>query len=349
MHSFLTESVASVRTYLDRYLSAECTPLLALQPWGPDLQKRIHEYALRGKLIRGALVPFGFRIVRPADAIPEACYHGGVAMELLQSFLLVHDDIMDQDLVRRGGPSIHAQYQDLRGSSTGAHQYGRSMGICGGDVAAFLAVHRIATLPVSDNLRSQLTTLMAREVVTVGLAQMHDVHLGYTYSTTPEEILAVYTHKTGRYTFSLPLMIGAYLAEAAPEQIEALARFGEHAGRIFQIRDDQLGLFGQDTTIGKPAGSDIRENKKTLFRDALLRKLDPDNPVRTYFGSESIGMEEINAVRDEMVNHGVLEEIDRLVAGEEEEARNIIRMLRVPPESVNALEALLAYNNSRVQ
>ncbi len=347
-HPFLKESIHMVRSAIDTYLSGEARTLLSLEPWGPDLRNRLHEYALRGKLVRGALVPFTWRVLRPEEEPPEQAAQGGVVMEMLQSFLLIHDDIMDQDDTRRGGPAMHKQFELLLQNS-GKEQFGRSMGICAGDVAAFLALERISSMTVDPKIRSDLTALVASEIITTGLAQMQDVHHGYVENAAEEAIMQVYTYKTGRYTFSLPLVFGAHLAEAPPETVELLSSLGEHLGRIFQIRDDQLGVFGESDRIGKPAGSDIREDKKTIFREALFRSLPEDDPVRMYFGTDRLGSGELEAVREAIKRTGVMEYVNELVAAEQRSAQAILEHLELPHSGEEALRELLAYNEARTR
>ncbi len=344
MHHTLITAREEIKMGLERFFAGPGEGLLHLPPWGEDLGRRLAEYAGRGKLLRGAMVPFSLRLFRPDDAShAAAAVQAGVAMELMQSFLLIHDDIMDQDDVRRGGPSVHAQYARTLDSQ----QYGISMGICAGDVAAFLAVEQMATLPVPEELRNRLTALFAREIVAVGLAQMQDVHHGYVERASREAVMQVYTWKTGRYTFSLPLMTGALLADAAPSQVDALAGFGEAIGRIFQIRDDQLGLFGTSEVIGKPAGSDIRENKKTIFRELLLERIGDGDPVRGLFGAATVSDGELKQVREALVKTGVLKDVDTVVEQERQFAEKAISSLTLGAAEEEALRSLLQYNLDR--
>jgi geranylgeranyl diphosphate synthase type I len=116
----------------------------------------------------------------------------------------------------------------------------------------------------------------ARELSAVGIAQMQDVAWGASRSGGGvEEILRMYTHKTGRYSFSLPLLVGAAFAEAPKDVRSRLETFGECVGLLFQVRDDELGLFGDERQLGKPVGSDVREGKKTLLFSSLVTALDP--------------------------------------------------------------------------
>ncbi|MFW5826971.1 MAG: polyprenyl synthetase family protein [Alkalispirochaeta sp.] len=347
MNTYLTEARSLVAEHLTDYLMEAKQQTLTFRPWGEDVARRVNEYSLRGKMIRGALVGFSYRLFHPDEPLPRSCIEAGVAMELLQSFLLIHDDIMDQDELRRGGPSIHTQYRTEAPRAGGAEQYGLSLGICAGDISAFLAMERLATMDAEDSLRNRVVALVAREISLVGLAQMQDVHHGYVDVADDQTILNVYTYKTGRYTFSLPLMIGAILAGAEDAAVEQLARFGEHAGRIFQIRDDQLGLFGPGDRIGKPEGSDIREDKKTPFRNALMDCLPLDSPVRLTFGAPSLSSADIEAVRNALEECGVMTAVENAVTRDEQAARAQIAALSLTPDGTQALEELLEYNLKR--
>lgn len=349
IHRTLTQAQAAVRSALEGYFADAASAPLALEPWGPDVQRRLAEYALRGKLIRGAMVVLGWRLSQtediPNEAIPAAVLDTAVAMELLQSFLLIHDDIMDQDELRRGGPSVHAQYTATL--NPGDPHYGVSMGICAGDVSAFLALDLLARISADPATVAALMQLVSREIVIVGLAQMQDVHHGYVPQASRDAILQVYTYKTGRYTFSLPLMSGALLAGAPVETQKALSELGEALGRIFQIRDDQLGLFGDSSDTGKPTGSDIRENKKTIFQAELRDRAPDDDPVLASFGNESIGSREIEAVRARVEQLGVTAAIEEIVQRDATQCREIIDRMSLSGTGREALTALLAYNLAR--
>jgi geranylgeranyl diphosphate synthase type I len=178
---------------------------------------------------------------------------------------------------------------------------------------------------------------------------MQDVHHGYVDHAERDAIMSVYTHKTGRYTFSLPLIIGARLGDADEEARRLLARLGESLGRIFQIRDDHLGVFGTEGETGKPVGTDLRENKKTLHRRLLFDRLDPDDPVRALFGASDVRPEHVTAVRTAMRRYGVPAEIEHEIQREQSSAESAIEELNVSPQGREALKALLAYNLTRTK
>src|SRR5208337_3161290 len=126
----------------------------------------------------------------------------GAAMELFHSGLLVHDDIMDRDPVRRGQPSIFQQYAGIAARERRADpgHVGMALGICAGDVACFMAFELLARADAPAAALRGVLELCARELSAVGIAQMQDVTWGASRSAVDvDDILRMYLHKTGRY------------------------------------------------------------------------------------------------------------------------------------------------------
>ena len=327
MHHRLIDARKHIETALTEIFERRDSPFHDIDLWSKDVVHRLRQYALNGKLLRGALVPFSYWLFRQDDEDSPAAIDAGVAMELIQSFLLIHDDIMDQDDMRRGQPAIHHQY---RGATPGSRhspadqtQYGISMGMCVGDISAFFAVYVLSALSIDPDLKNRIIQQTSREIMLVGLAQMQDVHHGYVDHASDQDVLDVYTYKTGRYTFSLPMRIGALLAGATAEQQHTLTTLGEQMGRIFQIRDDRLGILEDATTTGKPTGSDIREDKKTLYRALLFERTDANDPVRSLFGKDDLSSEEVETVRASLASHDVLSDVDARVNREADDGTNV--------------------------
>jgi geranylgeranyl diphosphate synthase type I len=185
------------------------------------------------------------------------------ALELLQGYLLVHDDWMDGDDVRRGGPSVPAMMR----SRFGRHADAAS--ILAGDLACGWAQSSLleTEVPAGHLLRA------ARELAIV----QEEVVSGQTLDVCGEALDAsavdtVYELKTASYTVRGPVLIGAHLAGARDGQVVALEEYARPLGVAFQLRDDLLGVFGDPGATGKPWGSDLREGKRTaLVLDAVGR------------------------------------------------------------------------------
>jgi geranylgeranyl diphosphate synthase, type I len=289
----------------------------AISPLGTQLAARLESYAHSGKMIRGILVRLGYELCAteaPDAAMDRVLDRAGAAMEFLQAGLLIHDDIMDRDTLRRGGTTVHTQYEQDAEAAHAADpsHHGISLGVCAGDVAFFLGFHALASLPVPEALQERarkVAAFSAQELCWVGVAQMQDVQSGAAgigSHPDPAQILRVYRYKTGRYTFSLPLVVGAMLADAGPAHIEALDQAGENLGVVFQLKDDELGIYGDSAQSGKCAGPDIREDKKTLLRHFLFEAANPElrAKLETVFGSPEPGGEGLRMVREAMETTG---------------------------------------------
>ncbi len=338
------------------------------EPWG-----RVVEFCGRGKMIRGSLAMLG---AQASGEVPDDVDLPllAAAMELFQAGLLVHDDIMDRDETRRGAPTIHARYaSELRSGASAAPpidpaealHLGESLGICLGDICYFEAFAAIGrALGPSRGSRAdercrEITGLCATGLSEVAVAQMTDVRWGARDAEVPEEeILAMYLGKTAHYSFSLPLAVGAIAAgaTAAGGLVEAFTRLGEKLGLLFQIRDDELGLFGESQAIGKGTGSDLREGKKTLFRSRLLAAAPASElpRLRALFGGALFGegtqadAEDLAYIRRLSERLGVGRSIAELSRGAESEARVIITSLpRLSPEARDVLDGLVEYVTRR--
>lgn len=307
----------------------------------------LEKYALSGKMLRGCLACLGgelfeggFPETRPLSAPPRggarspALLRLAAALELFQAGLLVHDDIMDKDELRRGAPTMHKVFEasEARHGASEARQTGEAIGICAGDIYYFIA------WKIITSISPQLGQRFASELVDVCLAQIRDVRFGARAAFPPlPDILEVYAYKTARYTISLPLGAGAALA-GREDALPALEELGMALGTLFQIQDDYLGLFGDERALGKPIGSDIREGKKTPFMALLSPKLSQADRRRFdgIFGREDIGREEVDCVRDFVARYGVKDEVRSLAETYAAESR---RLLAALPSRVSGISS----------
>jgi geranylgeranyl diphosphate synthase type I len=342
--------VGRVRPRLERdlraFLEAKRKDVARLRPWGPDVLGRLDAFTRKGKMIRGVLVALGCEMAGSRSG--AAAIRAGTALELIQSGLLIHDDIMDRDPRRRGGPSVHEQYARLapEAGGPGASHYGTSLAICAGEIAIFLAFEAVAALPGRPGPAAAVEKLFASEFGLVGLGQMLDVEAGATPEPLAERrILEIYRFKTARYSFFLPLAAGWELGGGPRTVRPALERLGEDLGLVFQIKDDELGLFGSAAVIGKPVGSDIREGKKTLYASGLLgRASGPDaDRLAAVFGNPAATADDIGFVRDLARRLGVRDEAGRAMARLARRADREIGTLPVQERHREALRGLLEY------
>lgn len=330
---------------------------------GDDVQKRLIDFTANGKMLRGGLVCLAAGIL---DGKTHAeAYRAGAAMELFQSGLLIHDDIMDRDFLRRGAPSVFHQYGEMakRSGTNDDYHLGEALGICAGDVALFLGFELLGSIGTASG--KGLFKTAAKELAYVGVAQMADVLKGTAGNNlvpgSPMEtllraenqertILDLYRYKTGRYTFALPLQIGAGLCGAGEEIKNSLDRLGEELGILFQIKDDEIDLFGDEEVTGKPVGTDIREGKKTLFHHYLFDSAEPGEgeKLEKIFGNRDSDASQIRYVLDAMTANGVRERVSEKASEFAKSASTAVDELTGIDEGRRRLlRELIEYSTSR--
>ena len=224
-------------------LTTEVTPVIA----------QIRALTMRGgKRLRPALVVAAMECLMRWEDLREAALDVGAAVELLQTYLLIHDDWMDQDTVRRGGPSVHAALT----VELGDRGRGEAAAILAGDLASALAQSLLCGPPIPAARVQPLMQAYARLQREVMLGQTLDL----LSCTRLEEM---YDLKTGSYTTRGPFALGHALAGGGEEEWRVLLAYSTPLGIAFQLRDDLLGTFGDTQETGKDALSDLKAGKRT--------------------------------------------------------------------------------------
>ena len=289
--------------------------------WSKDVVKRLKESVSNGKMVRGSLFLRTYELLGGKEDVLDTA----LAIELVHNTLCVHDDVMDKDEFRRGKQTMHKQYESIVSDT----HYGYSMAICVGDVGFF------KSFSLFDK---RVMDIVSVELEKCGYGQMQDIHLAYSSrEPTKEQIIDVYRHKTARYTFSMPMMLAARIANS---YVDLFSKLGENLGIIFQIIDDDIGIFGDLKEIGKTPGSDIVENKKTLHRYFLLEKY-PE--FKKYFGTK-VSAKELDLIKEKMLE--IKPKIQKILNHHQQEANKLIEKL---PCDKTFFEELSNYNLSRLK
>ncbi|MDR1833524.1 MAG: polyprenyl synthetase family protein, partial [Propionibacteriaceae bacterium] len=224
-----------------------------------------------GKRLRPAFAAWGYLAGADSLELPDWMAQTAASLDLLHASALVHDDVMDGSDLRRGQPAAHlalAAMHRERGMRGDAAAFGRSAAILLGNLlwnwASELCGRGLAHCPDPARL-ADAQEVLEKLRVQVNAGQYLDVVL----SATPEpdrlrhRVEQVVEYKTARYSVAQPLQLGAILGGGSPALVTGLRLFGELVGRAFQYRDDVLGVFGDESVTGKPAGDDLREGKLT--------------------------------------------------------------------------------------
>lgn len=347
LKEYLLQKKQQITQFLDVYLNSFVNEHNS-GPWLKDLVERLLPFCEKGKMLRGAQVFLASELY--SGKKNEDCLRCAAAIELFQAGLLIHDDIMDKDTWRRGGPSLFYQYESLGKEKKLARfdEFGRSMAICAADYVYFIAYKLLSELKFRQ---AEVNSLFSRNLAEVCLGQMDDVYLGHSPGRAESErILFLYKQKTGRYTFSLPLACGALLAGVCPTEQQALEKIGLHLGVVFQLRDDLLGLEGDIQQKGKTIASDIMEGKQTLVLSFLEKSLNLEQIQWLAHCREtgSLNSSELEKIFSWMQDHQISKQIDQLIVKENDSVTKILNKLSFKnPKAINLFKELIAYNNTR--
>lgn len=313
-------NLADLRTHVDEALTlatrsaveriAEGAPALA-EPAG------LLEHSLvGGKRLRPMLVLVGHQLVagswRPALG-------PALATELLHLCALLHDDVIDAAATRRGRPAFHVAQADRhrgQGWQGDADSYGIASAILFGDLAFVLADGAFfeSAAPPGRLLAAHRVFTTMREEVMRG--QFLDVDAAARASATPEDALRIALHKSGRYTVTRPLQVGATLGGAPDDVLEALREWADPIGVAFQLTDDLLGVFGDPQVTGKDPTSDLREGKQTLVIAEAMHRLAHGDSMRLASGLSDPDPSdtELEWMREALGSSGAREAVEGTIA-----------------------------------
>jgi len=247
LNSYLEQTANQVDSLIHRYFGSSCDDLG---------RASAHLLLAGGKRLRPALLLLSADAVNrgsSVDVVPAA-----LALELTHSFTLIHDDIMDGDLVRRGVPTVHTQWDE-------------PTAILAGDVLFASAFEFISLADAADNAKVRATSMLARTCVEICEGQHMDMAFEKRDDVSEGEYMKMVEKKTGAL-YAAAAGIGSILAGGNPNFTDALYHFGQGIGMAFQIQDDLIDLLASPEVSGKDQASDIREGKKTLIHIKALEK-----------------------------------------------------------------------------
>ncbi len=296
-----------------------------------------------GKRLRPAFAYWGYRATGGEDN--AGILQAATALEFLQGCALIHDDVMDESDTRRGLPSSHRQFETLHKQNLwlgDSKQFGIGGAILLGDLCLswadellmksnFEVAHLSAAKNLYDIMRTELLA-----------GQYLDLLEQAKSNASVENIMQVITFKSAKYTIERPLHMGALLNGANARTLQTLSDYGLPLGIAFQLRDDILGVFGDEKITGKPAGDDLREGKRTVLVATALSKTSGSEHdlLKNSLGDKNLTASTISELQNILTSSGSVDEVEQLIEENRTSALQAIKVDHIDEKAMYVLANL---------
>ena len=339
-----------VQKALNGFVARQLPTLDAISTELGPLTDALTELISGGKRLRPAFCYWGYRGAGGSDN--DEVVTAAAALELFQACALIHDDVMDGSDTRRGLPAVHRRFASLhRSQAWVGDPEGFGMGAavllgdlclawsdemlstCGLTAERLLAGHR-----VYDEMRTELMG-----------GQYLDLLEQARGGGSVERALRVARYKSAKYTIEKPLHLGAVLAGADQDVLDGYSGYGLPLGEAFQLRDDVLGVFGDPSVTGKPAGDDLREGKRTVLVAMALETATPAQSavVRRHLGDPHLTAQGVTELREVIEQTGALGRVEDLIEELLDDALAAVRAMPVQTQAREVLEELAVAATAR--
>ncbi|WP_405375598.1 MULTISPECIES: polyprenyl synthetase family protein [unclassified Microbacterium] len=308
--------------------------------------------AVGGKRLRPALVASAFEAFGGAVSDAPGLWRVAAAFELLHAAFVVHDDVIDGDVERRGVPNVVGVFQQraraLGGDDDAARTLGGAAAVLAGDLLLFEATRLIATAPVPAAQRAALMVILDDALLISAAGELADVEQAIGEHLPPtESLLRTARDKTAYYSFQAPLAAGALLAGASDDQRAALEAAGAEIGIAFQLADDLIGTFGSRAEAGREPGADLRAAKRTPLI-ALAAETDAWPRVASALALAMTGPIGIRDAQRELAASGARERAVDLITTTLRSAQSFAADATLPRDAVVLLASLTAAVEERI-
>ncbi len=284
LSSYLASVAETIDHMIDRYF---------VDKTGELNKASAHLLAAGGKRLRPAVVILAADAVRPGSS--DDLLHAALALEVTHTFTLIHDDIMDDDSLRRGVPTVHTKWD-------------MPTGILAGDVLYSRAFEHICMAAGKDDAKVRAISMLAKACADICEGQHMDMSFEHRTDVTEPEYLEMVKKKTG-VLYAAAAGIGAVLAGGNAVQVKALYNFGLNTGIAFQIQDDLIDLLTPAEKSGKDQASDLREGKQTLL---MIKAREKGLDLKKY--QRTLSPADIEAAVRELTDAGVIEDVKKTAA-----------------------------------
>lgn len=309
------------------------------------LLEHSQEHNMRSaKRLRAAFVYYAYKLSNNND---EKIWDAAMGVELVHTALLMHDDVMDQDNVRRGKATTHKFFEE------GDPHYGESMAYTLGDVVLTIGYELVLRSNFESELVVKAMGKLLRGIANTAYGQAYDVTLEKMVDQWEEDdVFSLHKAKTAIYTYENPLFIGAILGNLDDKVLTILHDYSMKGGVAFQLQDDILGVYGDPEKTGKSANSDLLQGKITLL---VLKTLKDGTKaqiadLRKVWGKRKASIEDIEKAKKAIVDCGSLDysrKISKDLASEATAIAEKLRSLDLNMEAVDFIQGIAEYMVNR--
>ena len=346
---------AGLRVRVERalagFLAQQRAHLTGVDPALVPVADAVEAFVLGGgKRLRPAFAYWGYRGAGGSDR--DQVVAAVAALELVQASALIHDDVMDGSDLRRGEPAVHRRF-DAAHRSAGWHgdqeRFGTAAAILLGDLCLIWSDEMLDAAGVEPAALARAQPVFHRMRTEVTAGQYLDLHTQATRDATIARASKVARYKSAKYTVEHPLLFGAALARAPAGITAAYSSYGLPIGEAFQLRDDVLGIFGDPSHTGKPAGDDLREGKRTYLVAAAFDAASPADHATLTAGLGDPALDEagVQRLREIITATGALARTERRIDELVATALSALATVPLDPEAATVLTELATAATSR--
>jgi len=347
------EYTVEVNRLLDGFFTWHTQEAATISPYYGALWHEMDRLAKAGgKRMRSKLTILAYQAFGGEEVM--AMLPVAAAQELLHLSMLIHDDIIDRDYVRYGVDNIAGHYDAAYASlvTDGAERkhFAHSAALLAGDLLLSGTYEIIAHSQLPTEKQAQIQRIIARSIFEVAGGELLDTESPFRPLGEISATL-VAQYKTASYSFVGPLVAGALLADASEESMVHIRRFAQNIGIAFQLRDDIIGLFGDERKTGKSTTGDLREGKRTYLIERCLQLASPlqREEFERYFGRSDLDADGARVLKELLVATGALRSAEQAIDAYEHHARQALRHAAVPSDLEGRLEPIIRLATRREQ
>jgi len=313
------DEIAEVNKALEEFLDTKINRAKKLYPLHTQYYTHLKEYLMRGgKRFRPLAIVIACRAAG-GKVDSKSLYRASCSIEILHNASLLHDDLIDHDDTRRGGPTFHALYRELYKSDVSkdfekATHFGMTAAILGGDSLINMGGMAIIESHLDPDIGIQCLDYYHKGFEEIIEGVFLEMNMVNDQNTTPEMYMEMIRLKTAAL-LEKSLLMGGAIARATQSQMKALSEYGIKVGQAFQMQDDILGSFGDEKVTGKAADGDIKQGKKTMLLLEALRLCTPEQReiLEKYLGNDKLTPNKVESVRDVFRDSGALDSVRKLM------------------------------------